>query len=176
MDRLWFYTKSGTTDKQGPIAEPALRNLVSNGSLGPQDLVWTEGMPEWKPLGAIPDLRAGIPATPMMGAALPDGLLGWMSFVAIMNIIGGIFLAVSCFGILNGVLQIVAGTALLAAKNALAGVGFVDAGLSLFFVKLKTFMQMTGIVFIIGLVGMLIFMVLWFTMFAAAFASQMNAL
>jgi len=37
-------------------------------------------------------------------------------------------------------------------------------------------MQMTGIVFIIGLVGMLIFMVLWFTMFAAAFASQMNAL
>ena len=175
MDKLWFYTKSGTNEKQGPMAESELRELISRGEVTSGDLVWTDGMSEWQPLGTVAELKSGMPALPTVSAALPDGLLGWLGFVAIMNIIYGVFMAISCFGIIHGILTIIAGTALLAGKNALEGVQTVDATLVPFFDKLKTFVQMTGILIILGLVGGLIGIILWFTVFAASMASAMGA-
>lgn len=179
MDKLWFYTKSGSTEKLGPVPEAEIRALLGAGTLSMSDLVWSDGMSNWQPLGTVPAFRGSAPsasaATPAGGAGLPPGLTGWMGFVGVMNIIMGVFSALSCVGILSAVFMIIGGVALIAGKNALAGVTEVDSSLSVFFDKLKTFIQMTGIMYIIGLIMTVVMMVLWFSMFAAALASATGA-
>lgn len=177
MDKLWFYTKTGSTEKLGPVPEPEIRALMAAGTLSVNDLVWSDGMSNWQKLGTVPAFRGAAPAA--VGAvaarsALPAGLTGWMAFVGVMNVVMGIFSALSCFGILSGIFMIIAGIALLAGKNSLAGVTDVDDSLSVFFEKLKTFMQMTGIMYIIGLILTVVMMILWFSVFAAALAGSVG--
>jgi hypothetical protein len=50
----WFYAKGGQT--LGPVSEGEFRNLINLGTVGPDDLVWKEGMPAWQPASAIPGL------------------------------------------------------------------------------------------------------------------------
>ena len=44
----WFYGKGG--QQFGPIDEVTLSARIATGEIGPQDLVWNEGMDSWKPL------------------------------------------------------------------------------------------------------------------------------
>jgi hypothetical protein len=50
----WFYTSGGT--QRGPIDYSQLQLLVATAQLGPDDQVWTEGMPAWVSASAIPGL------------------------------------------------------------------------------------------------------------------------
>ncbi|MDC0304959.1 DUF4339 domain-containing protein, partial [bacterium] len=47
----WFYGKGG--QQFGPIDEVTLSARIATGEIGPQDLVWKEGMDSWKPLQEI---------------------------------------------------------------------------------------------------------------------------
>ena len=47
----WFYGKRG--QQFGPIDEVTLSARIAAGEIGPQDLVWNEGMDSWKPLQEI---------------------------------------------------------------------------------------------------------------------------
>ena len=47
----WFYGKEG--QQFGPIDEATLSARIAAGEIGPQDLVWNEGMDSWKPLQEI---------------------------------------------------------------------------------------------------------------------------
>lgn len=47
----WFYGKEG--QQFGPIDEVTLSARIAAGEIGPQDLVWKEGMDSWKPLQEI---------------------------------------------------------------------------------------------------------------------------
>ena len=47
----WFYGKEG--QQFGPIDEVTLSARIATGEIGPQDLVWKEGMDSWKPLQEI---------------------------------------------------------------------------------------------------------------------------
>ena len=47
----WFYGKGG--QQFGPIDEVTLSARIATGEIGPQDLVWNEGMDSWKPLQEI---------------------------------------------------------------------------------------------------------------------------
>ena len=49
----------------GPFAEPQLRERVTAGTLNGQTLVWTAGMPEWKPAATVPQLA------PLLAAKAP---------------------------------------------------------------------------------------------------------
>jgi hypothetical protein len=52
----WYY---GQGDKElGPIASEQLKQLAISGELGPQDMVWKEGMPNWVEAGSIQGLFA----------------------------------------------------------------------------------------------------------------------
>jgi hypothetical protein len=55
----WFYATSG--QQKGPVALDALRRLVAAGDLGSADLVWCEGMSDWQPARAVPELASHIP-------------------------------------------------------------------------------------------------------------------
>jgi hypothetical protein len=44
----WYYSKNGT--QVGPIAEDELSAKIKSGEVSSTDLIWQEGMPDWKSL------------------------------------------------------------------------------------------------------------------------------
>lgn len=182
MDKLWYYTQGASQEKKGPVPEAEIRSLVATRQIQQNDLLWTDGMANWAPLSALPQLlSSSLPAatalappdTALNQMPVPEGLTGWMTFMAVMNIVGGIVSCLSCIGVFWGVFMIIAGTSLLAAKNAIAGMSYVPSELSFFFGKLKSFMLMSGIVSIIGAVFVIIQIVFVFTG-ALSFLSTMG--
>ena len=64
-DRFWFYASEG--QQKGPLAEGQFRNLIATGAVGPDTLVWTEGMAGWEKAGEIPGLLSGASSPPAVG-------------------------------------------------------------------------------------------------------------
>lgn len=72
----WFYAKHGKSE--GPVEESELRAKIASGEIGPDNLVWRQGMAEWTPLGKVSELAPGQapgavpPPAPPVEAAPPD--------------------------------------------------------------------------------------------------------
>ena len=167
MESMWHYVKNGT-EKLGPVPESELKSLVDSGRINPTDLVWSEGMTDWQPYNTLPALGGemeALLAAPVAAGKyeVPPGLGGWLQFVGVIHIIYG---ALTCLGgllmvltvvapllyIPMGVLFILIGTACFGAKSALVGIVQVDAATELFLLKIKKYMMLYGILFIIGIV------------------------
>lgn len=56
MASQWYYTRNG--DRMGPVNSRHLRSLAVAGRIGPEDLVWRDGMAGWEKAAAIPGLLA----------------------------------------------------------------------------------------------------------------------
>lgn len=54
MAKDWFYSKNG--QRLGPVSESILRSLVAGNEISTCDLVWTDGMKEWKEARVILEL------------------------------------------------------------------------------------------------------------------------
>jgi hypothetical protein len=66
----WYYADNN--ERRGPIESPAFEELVRNGTIKPETLVWREGMPNWLPYGQVSGAAgAGTPA-----GAIPTGAAG----------------------------------------------------------------------------------------------------
>jgi hypothetical protein len=52
--RRWWYRKNGS--ETGPIDETTLQQTLASGNLGPDDIIWAEGMPQWLPARQVPGL------------------------------------------------------------------------------------------------------------------------
>ena len=174
MEKMWFYAQG--TNRQGPMPESEIKSLIALGQLSVTDLAWTEGMTDWSEIAAIPELHAralstapettappAMPAVVENHQGLPDGLLNWMGFVGAINITSGILSCLTCIGAVTGIFLIIAGAALLGARSALVAVHTVDPALHPFFEKLKSFMLMNGIVFIVGIVAWILVIVFFMT-------------
>lgn len=57
MTERWWYVRDG--GREGPVPRERLADLVRAGWLGPEDLVWTEGMAEWAEVRSLDWLRGG---------------------------------------------------------------------------------------------------------------------
>lgn len=181
MERMWHYTIGGK-DPRGPIPESELRALIEAGQLSRAELVWSEGMAEWEPLSqrvefsafdskrhASADdllLAAPPPVTSVVAAqsALRDDRApapfgGWLTFVGIMNILGGCLLTLTCVGIPLGVLMIIAGAAAMGARTALDGVRSPPGDYAPALAKFRTYFVLTGVMFLLQLVGFLLVLV-----------------
>ena len=55
MAEAWSYIQQGKT--LGPVTEDALKGLLAIGQLGPDDLVWHQGLTEWTLAGLCPELQ-----------------------------------------------------------------------------------------------------------------------
>ena len=66
----WYYARDGV--QVGPVPIGQLRDMTRMGTLGPNDLVWTEGMPEWRPASAVQAVFATAMA-PAAPGVLPYG-------------------------------------------------------------------------------------------------------
>jgi len=65
----WYYVHGG--DRQGPVERESLDSLVRSGGLSPDDLVWGEGMADWKPAREVPGLFGAAPAATQPPVADP---------------------------------------------------------------------------------------------------------
>jgi GYF domain 2 len=70
-NRAWFYAANG--QQQGPYPEAQLRDLITRGTVGPDTLVWTDGMSGWQRAGEIPGLISGGGSSPPPVYAQPGG-------------------------------------------------------------------------------------------------------
>ena len=67
----WYYAKHGK--QEGPVDQATLQGKLQSGEVAPTDLVWHEGMAEWKAAGDVSELIAApqaavVPAAPVPGA------------------------------------------------------------------------------------------------------------
>jgi len=69
----WFYASEGK--QQGPYPEAQFRDLVAQGIVRPDTLVWSEGMAGWQKAAEIPGLIGG-GAPPMVPAGGPPMMGG----------------------------------------------------------------------------------------------------
>jgi hypothetical protein len=81
MSEKWFYMKGA--NKLGPVNSTKLRELAQTGELLPADLVWKEGIGDWKRARKIDGLFDGKPRSPSSASAPkkpppapPSNLLG----------------------------------------------------------------------------------------------------
>ena len=66
----WFYAANGK--QQGPYPEAQFRDLIANGTVRADTLVWTEGMAGWQKAADVPGLMpAGGPPPVAMGGPPP---------------------------------------------------------------------------------------------------------
>ena len=96
-NQQWWYRKDGS--ETGPVDQAAVERLLAAGRLGADDVVWSDGMPQWTPARQVPGLlpaptvRQGEGFVAASGAGgngeLPAGLCKsaansrpWMLFVA----------------------------------------------------------------------------------------------
>lgn len=63
MANQWYYNREG--QQQGPISDFELRKLANDGTLKTEDLIWKEGMAEWRKAGSMKGLfQKSTPSTP----------------------------------------------------------------------------------------------------------------
>lgn len=67
----WYYAENG--QQRGPIELAELQGLFTAGQLTGQDLVWTEGMPQWQPAASVAALMPPAPAPPAEPAPPSNG-------------------------------------------------------------------------------------------------------
>jgi hypothetical protein len=48
---MFYYSLNG--QQQGPVSEEQLRQMVATGAIGPETLVWREGMADWLPVTSV---------------------------------------------------------------------------------------------------------------------------
>ena len=56
----------------GPVNAGQIRQWIAEHRVNAQTLVWTEGAPEWKALGSIPELASGLKTVPPTIAPSPS--------------------------------------------------------------------------------------------------------
>ncbi len=121
----WFYAHNGS--RLGPVSDQELSALAASGTLGPESLVWKDGMADWQPLAtAAPTALspAGVGVATLGGAPVPpaqkdilvqqmrEGVPGagvtdqrfagfWIRFLA--KVIDGLILLVPNFAVSMGV-------------------------------------------------------------------------
>lgn len=59
-DTQWYVAKDGKSI--GPMSQDDLVGALRNGTYGPHDHVYTQGMQGWVPAASVPELQGGVPA------------------------------------------------------------------------------------------------------------------
>lgn len=62
MPNQWYYTKDD--ERQGPVSADELKRLAEAGELQPDDLIWKDGMEDWRPASQLKGLFDGETAAP----------------------------------------------------------------------------------------------------------------
>ncbi len=151
----WYYGSSA--GQHGPVAEDEVRAMIASGGIGPQTLVWREGMPSWQPIYSMPEFNG------QAGAYLPPVQVGAPGYypgapirysgLAIASMVCGIVGYFTCYfvGIL-GIPAVICGHMALSRIDSspfpVAGRGMAIAGLILGYL---------GILITLGVISFFVF-------------------
>jgi S1-C subfamily serine protease len=80
-DKQWFYLEGG--QPVGPLTWADLRRMATTGELNGEARVWGEGMAEWKPAKAVPNLFAK-PAAKTPEAPASGGSGNWLEGLGVL--------------------------------------------------------------------------------------------
>ena len=69
-DSIWYYADT-QRQRQGPLPAVQLQQLLAQGHITPDTLVWREGMPDWQPIQRLPELAPPIPVAAQDPYAAP---------------------------------------------------------------------------------------------------------
>jgi len=100
----WYYAKG--SEQRGPVSEQELIGLIESGAVHAADLVWREGMPEWRPARdiaelatafqkAIPVQEGAVPPPPPLMTAAPGGETNPMAIASL--VLGLLSFGCGCF-------------------------------------------------------------------------------
>ena len=103
------------------------------------------------------------------GVPVPQGLTSWMTFVAVMKMIHGVIMCLTCIGAIAGVPKIISSVNFLNAKNMLAAMPSVDPAMLPFLEKLRVGFKALGW----SIIGLFIFVVLVIILEVVFFAAFM---
>ncbi len=106
----WFYHVGG--QQLGPASAMELRRLLTSGELGPEDMVWREGMESWAAIEDVPELKPRATLAAGRGNPSSDGgtIAVPTSGLAITSMVLGILgLFLPCLGLLIGILAVIFG-------------------------------------------------------------------
>lgn len=53
---MWYYSKGGM--QMGPVSQEELSAKAASGDVSPSELIWKEGMSDWKPLWQVPEFQS----------------------------------------------------------------------------------------------------------------------
>lgn len=84
-DRKWYYLQEN--EQVGPVSREDLMRLLQEGTLAPDVFVWSEGLAQWQPASAIPELggQAGAEGLPVPLRVRPTAV----TVFGILNIVFG---------------------------------------------------------------------------------------
>jgi hypothetical protein len=144
----WWYGSQG--QQMGPVSEGEMRSMVAAGQLGPDTMVWREGMTGWQPLPACLELST---ANPWMTGYVGVAPTGTTSGLAIASLVCGIVSLMAVFCYISGVAAIPAvicgHLALRRIRNAqvpIGGRGLAIAGLITGYLGLLGQLAMIGVI------------------------------
>lgn len=69
----WHYAEGG--QQRGPVDETEFQNLVRSGKIGPETLVWREGMSNWQPYAQVTAPAASAAPAGAAGGAAAGGMV-----------------------------------------------------------------------------------------------------
>ncbi len=73
----WYYATNGS--QKGPVNLEELKSRITRGEISPSDLAWREGMSDWMPVSAIPELKEEEAAPPAVAGAASQPAAGTAS-------------------------------------------------------------------------------------------------
>ncbi len=127
----WYYTQRGR--RCGPVRLSHLQSLVAGRQVGPDDLVWTEGMADWSELRAVAGRlwkRSPAPQAPVEAVVVPEQ----KSTLAILSLVFGV-LGITILFLIGSIAAVVLGHAALkqidTSGGSVSGRGLAMSGLVL---------------------------------------------
>lgn len=93
---LWYY--GSPAGQKGPVEEDELRAMIAAGQVGPETLLWRDGMKDWTRLDAVAEFGAGAVAPYAPPGTLPPGYYVPVANngLAIASMVCGILAVLTC--------------------------------------------------------------------------------
>jgi hypothetical protein len=162
----WFYAHGKT--HQGPVRLLELQQMAANGQVGPNTMVWTNGMPAWIPAHQAPGLNFPVPSivqgsssaetTYNAGQAILAPSLSQFpprtSGLAVASLVLGILWICGLGSLLATIFGAVALSQISRSRGTIGGKGLAIAGL------------------VLGILGLSLFALSFFTSYVAAVLDQ----
>ncbi|MCS3829534.1 hypothetical protein GGP91_001611 [Salinibacter ruber] len=67
-EEQWYWSKKGSDERNGPVGRGRLEELVEEGTLDPEDLVWSKGLDDWMEADSVEEIEELFASPP----PLPD--------------------------------------------------------------------------------------------------------